>query len=93
MDDVWEGIGVFIDKHGRRHDAEYKQGKWHGKLTVIYPEGGILNQTFKNGEKQTNTNITDNDDAAFYKNGRPHKAIEILNKSSRNNTREKKTTR
>ena len=60
VDDVWEGIGVFIDKHGRRHDAEYKQGKWHGKLTVHYPEGGVLNQTFKNGEKQTNANITSN---------------------------------
>ena len=43
VDDVWEGIGVFIDSNNRRHDAEYKSGKWHGKLTVHYPNGGVLN--------------------------------------------------
>ena len=75
LDDVWEGIGVFIDSNDRRHDAEYKSGKWHGKLTVHYPKGGVLNQTFVNGEKEENTNITNNEDDAFYKNGRPHKAF------------------
>ena len=75
VDDVWEGIGVFIDSNNRRHDAEYKGGKWHGKLTVHYPNGGVLNQTFNNGEKEENTNITSNEDEAFYKKGRPHKAF------------------
>ena len=76
--DVFEGIGVLQD-HAECFQGEFQADVLHGKCTK-YAQGRIFNEVYLRGVLKKQTNISQAPDAAWYKDGKMHKAFDPIAK-------------
>ena len=75
---IFEGIGVYQDQT-ECYQGEFQNDVLHGKCTK-YVKGNIFNEVYLRGVLKKQTNITQVPDAAWYKDGKMHKAFNSLSK-------------
>ena len=67
-------IGMMIKSDKNRWEGEWKENEYHGKSTIHYTDGSMMNSVRDNGKYKSEKEITDKDEC-FYLSGIPQKAL------------------